>query len=50
MAVKRGVVNSVQSSVGKVGDDSTKVKISRFELEIPTDRILSSSFIFWLVC
>ena len=50
MEVKGEVVHSVQSSVGQVDDDIIEGKISGVELHIPTDGMLSSYFIFWLVC
>ena len=43
-------MNSVQSSVGQVGDNIIEGKISGVELHIPTDGMLSSYFILWLVC
>ena len=48
--MKGGVVNSVRSSLGKVDDDLIEGKFRKFECEIPTQRILSTYFIFWLVC
>ena len=48
--VKGEVVHSVQFSIEQVDDYLIDVKISKLELHIPTDEILSSYFILWLVC
>ena len=43
-------MHSVQSSVEQVDDYLIDVKISKLGLHIPTDGMLSSYFIFSLVC
>ena len=50
MKVKGEVVHSVQFSVEQVDDYLIEGKISGVELHIPTDGMLSSYFIFSLVC